>query len=87
MQVKGKALQKKVAAGSKSERVAVLLQTKRGEYVMQRVGAHPFQDEVLEGLVGRDLVCEGEVLGNTLLVKGWDVIDEEGQGSPTPRKK
>ena len=68
---KGSVQLKRIAQGSKSERWAVMLVTRGGEYVLRRAGGNPFRDEVLEGLVGRHLSFVGQLHGQTLIVSSW----------------
>ncbi|MHA2428627.1 MAG: hypothetical protein ACXADB_11445 [Candidatus Hermodarchaeia archaeon] len=60
-QVTGKVIKKKVSEGSKSERDAVLLVTDDGEHILQRQGGNPFNDRILNVLVGKTITCEGFV--------------------------
>lgn len=66
---------KRIAQGSKSERWAVMLVTRRGEYVLRRPGGNPFRDEVLEGLVGNRLSFVGQLHGQTLIVSSWEELE------------
>ena len=64
-----------VAAGSKSEREAVVLDTGDATLVLRRQGANPFEtDPELDGLVGRRIRAEGSEHGQTLLVHRWDAL-------------
>jgi hypothetical protein len=74
MQATGRVERKQVAQGSKSERNAVVLKTSKGEYVLQRAGGHPFHDDVLDELVGSQVTFEGAIMGNTLIVRDWNVV-------------
>ena len=56
MQHTGQVIRKPFAAGSKSERPAVMLQTGDGEYVLRIQGGNPFHDPRLEELVGKQIV-------------------------------
>ena len=71
MQLKGSVIKKRIAVGSKSEHEAVVLTTDEGEYVLRRKGGNPFFDEELEKLVGRRIMCEGDLAGYTFLMTGW----------------
>lgn len=71
MQITGHVTKKLFAAGSKSEREAVILVTKKGEYVLRRKGGNPFFDEELESLVGKRIHCEGDLTGYTFLMTKW----------------
>jgi hypothetical protein len=67
----GEVCRKQVAAGSKSERAAVVLKTQDGEYLLRIVGGNAFQDERLEALVGKRIRAEGELHGTTFLMRSW----------------
>jgi hypothetical protein len=71
MQLNGLVTKKLFAAGSKSEREAIILMTDEGEYVLRRKGGNPFFDEELENLVGKHIRCEGALTGYTLLMTKW----------------
>lgn len=71
MERTGQVIRKQFAAGSKSERPAVMLQTREGEYVLRIQGGNPFHDPRLEELVGKRIVARGEVHGYTFLMKDW----------------
>lgn len=75
MQVTGTVIKRPFAAGSKSEREAVMLITSEGEYVLRRQGGNPFFDQELENLVGKQISCEGDLTGYTFLMRRWT---EEG---------
>ncbi|MBI1762074.1 MAG: hypothetical protein HYR56_11645 [Acidobacteria bacterium] len=77
MQCTGNVIKKPFAAGSKSERNAVLLATAEGEYVLRRQGGNPFHDETLERLVGKRIVAEGVLTGYTLLLSSWEEAAEK----------
>lgn len=90
MRKQGRVVEARIATGLTSERDAVVLQTARGRYVLQRIGGHPFRDEVLHGLIGRELRCEGELVGRMFLLKKWDVVDDappEGKLPPKAARK
>jgi hypothetical protein len=71
MQLNGQVAKKPFAAGSKSEREAVILVTDAGEYVLRRKGGNPFFDKELENLVGKRICCEGDLTGYTFLMTKW----------------
>ena len=76
MQLKGRVTKKLYAAGSKSEREAVMLVTTDGEYVLRRKGGNPFFDEELEKLVGKEIRCDGDLTGYTFIMSKW--VEESG---------
>ena len=62
-----------LAAGSKSERQGLVLRLDGGQVLpVRRLGANAFQDEVLEGLVGRRLEVQARQLESGVLqVESW----------------
>jgi len=71
MEYSGNVIRKQVAAGSKSERPAVLLHTGEGDYVLRILGGNPFHDPRLDALVGKHIRAQGELHGYTFLMKNW----------------
>ena len=67
----GRVVRRRVAAGSKSEHAAVVLETAEGTYVLRRVGGNAFQDGALDELVGREIEAHGTLVGVTLLLDRW----------------
>lgn len=59
-------------AGSKSEHLAVYMDTEGGTHRLQRRGGNPFHDEWLLGLAGKTVTLEGEVSGRVFLVDGTE---------------
>lgn len=73
-QFTGTLVRDRFAAGSKSERLAVLLVTGENRYVLRRQGGNAFQDPALDQLVGKRVRCTGTVAGCTLLLTAWTKI-------------
>ena len=71
----GKVTQRAFGTGSKSEHIAVVLQTNGKEYVLRRRGGNPFSDPVLEQLVGKKIWCSGHVLDYVLLISDWREVE------------
>lgn len=71
MEQYGTVIRKPQAVGSKSGRLAVMLKTVDGEYVLRIQGGNPFHDDRLEQLVGKDIRAFGEIHGYTLLMQKW----------------
>ncbi|HEV8436915.1 MAG TPA: hypothetical protein VGT40_02370 [Methylomirabilota bacterium] len=67
-------MRRRVARGSKSERVAVLLRTRGREYVLRREGGHPLRDPTLEELIGKTIECEGSIHEYVLIMSRWHVV-------------
>ena len=75
MQIEGTVMRAAVAAGSKSERTAVILRCGGVDYVLRLTGGHAFADPRLDALVGKRIRADGEVSATTLLLRTWDVLD------------
>ena len=71
MERSGTVVRKQVAAGSKSERPAIVLQTDEGDYVLRIQGGNPFHDPRLEELVGKRIRARGQLHGYTFLMDDW----------------
>lgn len=69
MQLSGKVVLKKIAKGSKSERVAVVLQCGEKEYLLRKWGGNPFRDTSLEMLAEKHITASGLLDRNLFLVK------------------
>jgi hypothetical protein len=41
------------------------------------MGGNPFEDPVLDTLVGKTIDGEGELAGQTFLLRMWTIIDSE----------
>ncbi len=64
----------RIAPGSKSDRVGVVLRTADGdEYVLRRLGGNAFRDETIEALVGATVTGTGLVTDHTFIMKDWTV--------------
>jgi hypothetical protein len=74
--VTGKVVQRFYAKGSKSERMAIFLETDDGELMLRRRGGNAFHDPELVGLVGETIECMGVVPTGSklLLVKQYRVV-------------
>jgi hypothetical protein len=56
--------------GTKSERMAIFIETHKGRYLLRRKGASAFADATLDKFVGEKVVCEGFLLGSSFLATG-----------------
>ena len=63
---------------SKSEHIAVYLDTPQGNFVLRRPGGNAFSDPELEKLVGRRIRCRGERSDYLLILSEWPPRDETG---------
>lgn len=72
MSIVGRVSRKRVAAGSKSDRVAVVLHSRDGtDYVLRRRGGNPFRDETLENLIGKTIRGTGLLTGPSFILEDW----------------
>lgn len=70
--ISGTVTRTRIAPGSKSDHVGVVLRTEGGEeYVLRRTGGNAFHDEELEKLVDTTITATGLVAGNTFIIKDW----------------
>jgi hypothetical protein len=65
----GRVVRAPYAVGSKSEHVAVLLETDEGAWPLRRVGANPFTDDELATHVGMEVEVEGRLHRGVLFVE------------------
>ncbi len=76
MKFEGEVYKRLYAPGSKSERPAVMIRLKQGEFLLQRVGGNPFRDDVLESLVGKTIRCEGTLRETALHMTDWEEVED-----------
>ena len=70
--VSGTVTRSRIAPGSKSDHVGVVLRADDGkEYVLRRSGGNAFRDDTLEKLVGKTITGDGVIAGNTFIVDDW----------------
>jgi hypothetical protein len=55
--------------GTKSEHLAVWIDTDRGSFLLRRKGGPAFADPELDRYVGKVVVCDGFLLSHTLLAE------------------
>ena len=73
----GRVVRKQIAAGSKSERDAVCLDTGAKNFILRRQHGNPFHDEELEKLVGKRIRADGSMIGGgTVLMSTWSELTE-----------
>ncbi len=60
--------------GSKSERMAVWIETAEGRFVLRRKDGPAFDDEALDKYVGKRVTCRGFVVGYSVLADKIDVV-------------
>jgi hypothetical protein len=76
----GRVVRKRVAAGTKSERDAVVFVTGSGEYALRRRGGNPFHDPALERLVGKRIRATGVVHAGNLIMSDWAELEPSDRG-------
>lgn len=74
IELDGRVVKHLAAAGSKSERQAVFLETEDGSYLLRLRSGNPFFDPELERLVGKTIHCKGILTENTLIISDWDEV-------------
>lgn len=57
------------AAGSKSERQAIFLQTQNGRLLLRREGGNAMHDQSLQQWIGASVEVDGEVHQNVLIAR------------------
>lgn len=74
----GRVVKRRWAKGSKSDHLAVCLETDSASLKLRRVGGNPFFDQELEKLVGKSIEARGTLLdGSTVLMSSWHELDPE----------
>ncbi len=68
-ELRGHVVRDAFATGSKSERAAVFLETPRGRFLLRRKTGPAMGDAQVERLVGKDVSCDGFLVGSTLLAE------------------
>ncbi len=67
--ISGLVVQKAFARGSKSEHNALYIDCGDHEYILRRLNANPFQDDLLLSFKGKTVVAKGVLTNNTFLAK------------------
>ncbi|MFO0990457.1 MAG: hypothetical protein U1E67_00810 [Hyphomicrobiales bacterium] len=62
------------AAGSKSEQQALWLEADTGRYILRRKEGPAFGDKSIEKFVGKQVSCNGFLVGNTLLAEKIEIV-------------
>lgn len=76
----GRVVKKRVAAGSKRDHEAVVLETGADDLVLRRQGGNAFQDDALDALVGRRIRGVGRRSGATLILSDWEDLEAPKRG-------
>ncbi len=67
--LRGQVTRRVFGKGTKSEHLAVWIDTDRGSFVLRRKGGPAFGDPELDRYVGKTVVCDGFLLSHTLLAE------------------
>jgi len=70
-QYTGDVVAREYAAGSKSERRAVMLATRWGDFLLRRADRQDLVDPELEGLVGKRIRVRGIVTRRVITILEW----------------
>lgn len=68
----GRVIKRPFGGTSRSRRAAVMLDTGQRTFVLRRRGGNPFQDPVLDALVGKKINCRAVRKGYTLHMHTWN---------------
>jgi hypothetical protein len=72
--ISGNVKRQRIAAGSKSDRVGVVLDDGAGQtYALRRAGGNPFSDAAIDELVGKTITGTGIVADGHFIMDRWDV--------------
>lgn len=63
--------------GSKSARDAIWLETTKGRFVLRHKGGATFADTSFDKYVGKRVVCDGFVVGYTVLVERIEILPDQ----------
>lgn len=75
-EIVGRVIRRPFALGSKSERVAIILQSEgRNDLVLRLQGGNAFYDPALDAFVGRTVRCKGRVHGYTFIAVDCQIIE------------
>ena len=75
--LRGQATRGLYGRGSKSERESVFLETTDGHYLLRRKAGPVFDDPELIQYVGHVIICDGFIMGTTLLAERIQVVNSE----------
>ncbi len=75
--LKGRVVSGSYGKGSKSERVATFLETTDGKrrYLLRRKDGPAYGDKVIAELEGKVVVCDGFLVGSTLLAESYEIME------------
>ena len=73
--ISGHVKRQRLAAGSKSDRVGVVLDDGAGQtYALRRAGGNPFSDASIDELVGKTITGTGIVADGHFIMDHWEVV-------------
>jgi len=73
--ISGNVTRRRIAAGSKSDRVGVVLDDGAGRiFALRRAGGNPFSDAAMDELVGKTITGTGIVTDSHFIMDRWEVI-------------
>jgi hypothetical protein len=75
----GVVVRRPFGTGSKSEHLAVSLDSGGRLYRLRRSGGNPFSDPVVERLVGKRVHAHGIVTGTDFIMTNWDEVADKGE--------
>ena len=72
--ISGNVRRQRIAAGSKSDRVGVVLDDGAGRILaLRRAGGNPFSDAAIDELVGKTITGTGIVADGHFIMDRWDI--------------
>jgi hypothetical protein len=83
--LRGRVVRDEYGKGSKSERTAVFLETAADRYLLRRKEGPAFSDARLEAYVGREVECDGFVVGTSVLAERIRVVGKRPRSGRAPR--
>jgi len=82
--ITGKVLKRRIAPGSKSDRVGAVLKDGAGRlYALRRAGGNAFRDAMVDGLVGKTITGAGIISGGSFIMDDWTVESAASNGQMT----
>jgi hypothetical protein len=72
--LRGRVMKGAYGKGSKSERQAVFIETANARYILRRKTGSAFDDSEVTRYVGHEVICDGFVVGTTLLAERIEVV-------------
>jgi hypothetical protein len=73
--LRGRITQGLYGKGTKSERKALFFKTADNRYVFRRKRGPAFGDTELKKYIGRDVECDGFLIGSTLLAERIEIVE------------